>query len=146
MFFEYPEDKVFFMNLFRCDKEKDFDSRFYRFFDFRLPDLKRKEFNGKRNTLYRSYFAEGRVCQLKLIDTCSQSGSFAIDHMIPLSSNELNKNIRKLEAMKGKKVQTQSFGSNHRDNLLLACRECNDFKKHRMGNFLKEIIRREILS
>ncbi len=61
--------------------------------------------------------------------------------MIPLSSNILNKDIHKVKAEKGKKVVAQSFGSNYKDNLLIACEKCNNHKKHRFirknkkGNF-----------
>ena len=40
---------------------------------------------------------------------------------------------------KGKKVLTQSFGSNHKNNLILACKNCNLHKKHRME---KEVIQK----
>jgi 5-methylcytosine-specific restriction endonuclease McrA len=31
----------------------------------------------------------------------------------------------------GEKVLAQSFGSNHPNNLILACERCNNYKKHR---------------
>ena len=142
--FQYPEDKLFFMNLFGCGDETDFDKQFGQLFDFRTPSLKRKEFNPKRNAIYNKLLESGSECQLQLVENCSASGKFDVDHMIPLSSNELNKNIRHLKAEKSKKVLTQSFGSNHSDNFLLACKECNAFKKHRIGDFLKDILRNRV--
>jgi 5-methylcytosine-specific restriction endonuclease McrA len=55
-----------------------------------------------------------------------------LDHLIPLSSNELNKRLRALPRVGKAKVARQSFGSNHADNLILACKRCNAFKKHRL--------------
>lgn len=69
---------------------------------------------------------------LQFPDFCEGNETLEVDHLIPLSSNVLNKTLRHLKAAKGKKVQTQSFGSNHPDNLILACTRCNAFKKNRM--------------
>jgi len=55
-----------------------------------------------------------------------------VDHYIPLSTNELNKKLRNLKAEPGKKVKSQSFGSNDLDNFTLACSRCNGFKKHKI--------------
>jgi len=60
------------------------------------------------------------------------NSSFAIDHIIPLSTNKLNKELRKVKPLPGRKVLTQSFGSNHINNLILACSKCNGYKKHRL--------------
>jgi len=110
-----------------------FVKKFLKLFDFRDPKLKRKEFGLIRNKVYKKLVADhGEKCQLKLCADCSQEKVFAVDHFIPLSSNELNKKIRKLKASKGKKVLSQSFGSNDISNLRIACKRCNDFKKHRI--------------
>ncbi|MBK7431316.1 MAG: HNH endonuclease [Bacteroidetes bacterium] len=48
--------------------------------------------------------------------------------------------------LKGKKVATQSFGSNHIDNLVIACANCNNHKKHRIlrrAKFLKNLNERK---
>lgn len=64
-------------------------------------------------------------------DLCDIERGINVDHLIPLSSNKLNKELRQLKALKGKKVLTQSFGSNNLSNLVLACKKCNSYKKHR---------------
>lgn len=61
-----------------------------------------------------------------------KNSPLVLDHFIPLSSNTLNKLLRKLWAKPGRKVPTQSFGSNHPDNLVLACQRCNAYKKQRV--------------
>ncbi|MBK6989183.1 MAG: hypothetical protein IPH33_13745 [Bacteroidetes bacterium] len=66
------------------------------------------------------------------LSMCDISSGIVIDHLIPLSTNQLNKSLRKLAPVKGKKVATQSFGSNHIDNLVIACASCNNHKKHRI--------------
>ena len=99
-------------------------------FDSRDPLIKRKEFNSQRNKLLKQILKEREAeCQLKLLEQCE--GNIVLDHMIPLSSNYLSKHLHKEKAEKGKKVAAQSFGSNHLDNLLLACEKCNNYKKHR---------------
>lgn len=99
-------------------------------FDSRDLAVKRKEFNSSRNKLLKQLLeARGEKCQLRLFEECE--GKLVPDHMIPLSSNILNKYIYKLKAEKGKKIATQSFGSNHPENLLVACERCNNHKKHR---------------
>lgn len=99
-------------------------------FDFRELTVKRKEFNSKRNQLLKKLVEErGSICQLKLLEQCE--GKIVIDHMIPLSSNILNKRIHKVTSAQGRKVISKSFGSNHPQNLLLACEKCNNYKKHR---------------
>ena len=115
-------EKKFFDSLNLSLSEKNFDDR--------DPLVKRKEFNSKRNKLLKQLLKErGAECQLKLFSQCE--GSLVLDHMIPLSSNALNKHIHNIGAERGKKVVTKSFGSNNPENLLLACAKCNDHKKHR---------------
>ena len=75
--------------------------------------------------------ADVTQCMLNL-DCCDLESGTAIDHLIPISSNILNKELRDLKAKKGKKVKSQSFGSNHIDNLIIACNNCNNRKKHKM--------------
>lgn len=115
-------EKKFFDSLNLNLSDKHFDSR--------DPLVKRKEFNSQRNKLLKQILKERHAeCQLKLLDQCE--GNIVLDHMVPLSSNYLNKYLHKEKAEKGKKVVTQSFGSNHPGNLLLACERCNNYKKHR---------------
>ncbi|MCW1888284.1 MAG: HNH endonuclease [Candidatus Moranbacteria bacterium] len=126
---ENPEEKDFFDSLNLSLSENNFDSR--------DPILKRKEFNNKRNKLLKELVKErGAKCQLRLLEQCGKD--LVVDHMIPLSSNILNKDIHKVKAEKGKKVKAQSFGSNHKDNLLIACEKCNNHKKHRFIMKTKE--------
>ncbi len=128
--FMFPEDQKFFQELL-CNEGEEF-SRYEPLFDFRSPDIKRREFKKivKRARLELEKFY-GRVCQLRCSDMCDIESGINIDHVIPLSSNKLNKELRQIKALKGKKVLTQSFGSNHISNLILACKKCNSYKKHR---------------
>ena len=72
-------------------------------FDFRIPEIKRKEFNKIRNQKLESLKAQfGIRCMLSL-DVCDLESGIAVDHLIPISSNILNKEIRRLKAEKGKK-------------------------------------------
>src|ERR687895_52403 len=72
-----------------------------------------------------------RNCQLQFVEGCEINNPVAIDHVIPISSNVLNKHLRKSKPLvAGKKVPTESFGSNDMSNLVLACAKCNSNKKH----------------
>jgi len=82
----------------------------------------------------------GIVCQLKIHGDCSKIEKFEIDHIIPLSSNELNKKLRGMTRFSIEKVERQSFGSNNMKNMTLVCRRCNAFKKHKF--FDKELYER----
>jgi 5-methylcytosine-specific restriction endonuclease McrA len=142
MKFEYAEDRRFFRKLL-CKRGRGL-SAFANLFDFRPPHTKRAEFNRKMRTLRADLIARyGKVCQLRLLDDCGLQHGLAVDHLIPLSSNKLNKELRQLAAKPGRKVATQSFGSNDPANLVLACGRCNGYKKHR---FLEPSKVREILS
>ena len=132
--FKYPEDKRFFVDLFANGSEKRFESEFSDYFDFRHPAIKREEFNKIRKRVLKDLLVKyGEECQLRLHPDCSKVTIFEPDHIIPLSTNELNKNLRHMERAGVKKVARQSFGSNHSKNLTLACKRCNAFKKHRIS-------------
>ncbi len=123
--YEYPEDEQFFIALLGKDELNP------DIFDFRDSKLKRREFEKVREHLKGQMLAAGRTtCELRLLYTCIDN-DLVLDHIIPLSSNELNKRIRKLPPPRGKKIKRQSFGSNHPSNLLVACAKCNGYKKHR---------------
>jgi len=123
--YEYPEDEQFFVSLLGED------ALISDIFDFRDAKFKRREFAKVRQHIMREFFAAGRIkCELRLLDSCNDN-DLVLDHIVPLSSNELNKRIRKLPPPRGKKIQRQSFGSNHPGNLLVACTKCNGHKKHR---------------
>jgi len=129
--FEFYEDKVFFANLLCWGNIKNLEKRYGQCFDFRDPAVKRREFNNIRNEVFKNLIKiNGKKCQLNLSPKCDDK-NLVVDHFIPLSSNELNKKIRKIMHKKSKKIPSQSFGSNHPSNLILACSKCNSFKKHR---------------
>src|SRR3989344_9240106 len=92
--FQYPEDKKFFVDLLAGGDEKRFESEFSNFFDFRQPAIKRREFNKTRKQVLKDLLKKnGEVCQLHLHPDCSKVKIWAPDHIIPLSSNELNKKL-----------------------------------------------------
>lgn len=125
LLFEYEKDKIFF---------KDLLGEYYneKFFEFSDPTVKRKQFNLIRNKILNTLLAKyGKRCFLSY-DCCDLSSGLNIDHIIPLSTNKLNKELRQLKSTKGKKVPSQSFGSNNEINLILTCRNCNFRKKHRL--------------
>lgn len=130
MEFEFKEDQNYFEKL--LSNESQAIENFIQLFDFRPVAEKRNEFNKHRNKLKELLISKhGAECMLKL-SMCDMNSGIAIDHLIPLSTNQLNKSLRKLLPRRGKKVATQSFGSNHIDNLVIACAKCNNHKKHRI--------------
>jgi 5-methylcytosine-specific restriction endonuclease McrA len=142
--FDYPEDRVFFEDLLFgiCDSE----DAFLRLFDFRSADVKRKEFNRLRNNLFIKLAENSKSrCCIQFPDICDSNSNLVIDHIIPLASNHLNKTLRMIRPTSSNKVPSQSFGSNHLENLILACEKCNSHKKHRIltKEQLKEIFNRQ---
>lgn len=130
--FEYPEDREFFANLLTNGNINKLEE-FADMFDFRHPAIKRWEFNKTRKKVLANLLEKySGKCQLKLHPDCSKEEIFEPDHIIPLSTNELNKKLRRMERTTSEKVPSQSFGSNHSTNLILACRRCNAFKKHKI--------------
>ncbi len=130
MQFKFPDDEEFFRHLL-CKPDEDI-SKYELLFDFRSAIVKRKEFNYQyTHLLSRLYGQCGTMCQLQCQSVCDIRSGITIDHLIPLSTNELNKKLRHLPAPPGKKVPSQSFGSNHPNNLVIACCSCNNHKKHR---------------
>jgi 5-methylcytosine-specific restriction endonuclease McrA len=130
MNFDYPEDKKFFRRLL-CKGGKRL-SAYSRLFDLRPARIKRAEFNCQMPRLKKELLKRyGRVCQLQIVEDCNVKAGLTIDHLIPLSSNKLNKELRKLRPLPGCKVASQSFGSNDLSNLVLACGRCNGHKKHK---------------
>ncbi len=130
MEFEFAEDQEYFEKVL-CSKSQSI-SHFMHLFDFRPVSEKRREFSNIRHKIRKELISKfGEECMLNL-SMCDISSGIVIDHLIPLSTNQLNKSLRKLAPVKGKKVATQSFGSNHIDNLVIACASCNNHKKHRI--------------
>ncbi|MFA5163249.1 MAG: hypothetical protein WC441_01845 [Patescibacteria group bacterium] len=131
--FQYKADYNYFLKKLADGDRILFKKKFLKMFDFRNPQVKRKEFNLIRNKVYKELVSKyGEKCQLNLCSDCSKIKSFDVDHSIPLSTNKLNKLLRKLEPEVGKKVASQSFGSNNILNLRIACKRCNSFKKHKI--------------
>jgi len=131
--FQYKADYNFFLDKLANGDAVLFEKEFVKLFDFSDPSIKRSEFNKKRKDLLKALLEKyGRKCQLKLHKDCSLLKKFDVDHYIPLSTNELNKKLRALKPKEGKKVPSQSFGSNDITNLRIACKKCNAFKKHRI--------------
>jgi len=90
MKFEFPEDRAFFRRLL-CGRRARL-AKYSRLFDRRPPKAKRAEFNRQMRKLRGELIARyGRVCQLQLVEDCSLKHGLAVDHLIPLSSNKLNK-------------------------------------------------------
>ncbi len=124
MKFLYNEDLDFFIKILGDNFNENL-------FDFRDPVIKRKEFDKMKKDLFKKIvLSRQNKCQLCLTSQCGGK-KLVLDHMIPLSSNELNKYIRGEKGQNGKKAIAQSFGSNHPDNLLLSCEHCNNHKKHK---------------
>ncbi len=127
MNFEFDEDRLYFEKVMGVPIKK-----IETLFDFRDARIKRKEFNRVRNILFQELKKRyGITCMLALT-CCNSDSGFVIDHIIPLSTNQLNKELRNIKANTGKKVIAQSFGSNHFDNLVIACNTCNNSKKHKI--------------
>lgn len=131
--FEYPEDRDFFISFLADGDEKKFENEFKEYFDFRDPKIKRIEFNLLRPKLFQELVdRDGLKCQLRIHPDCNKTAVFQVDHVVPLSTNELNKKIRHVKRTAWRKVPAQSFGSNNIKNLIIACKRCNAFKKHRL--------------
>lgn len=128
----YKEDDIYFKSLLQDVNEETFTS----LFDCSSPVEKRKNFNKNNKAIFdRLNDIQSDVCLLGFKGICDTTKGFDIDHIIPLSSNSLNKTLRHMKAVeKGKKVQSESYGSNHMNNLILVCKPCNQHKKHRLLN------------
>ncbi len=134
--FEFDEDRAFFKKLL-CHDDDALES-FADLFDFRSPKVKRTEFGRIKAQVLRDKLAlHGPVCQLRLAEDCNIASGLVLDHLIPLSTNKLNKALRwqgtERDASGGiLKAPTQSFGSNNPRNLVLACVNCNSLKQNRI--------------
>jgi 5-methylcytosine-specific restriction endonuclease McrA len=125
--FTYPEDARYFADILTAGDIEKLERDYGQLFDFRDPKIKLAEFSSRYNHLKQAVIKrDGETCSLKLLPECQ--GGWVIDHVIPRSSNVLNKTLRHLGHEPGKKVPAQSFGSNHIDNLVLACKACNGEK------------------
>ncbi|GEM_PF-514338 len=132
MTFQYPEDRDFFVSFLTDGDEEKFEQEYKDCFDFRDPKIKKAEFDLLQPKLFRELVARyGLKCQLQIHPDCSKVAKFHVDHVIPRSTNELNKKLRNIKRTGWPKVESQSFGSNNVKNLVIACSRCNAYKKHR---------------
>ncbi len=126
MNFDFPEDEKFFKERL-CSEGEDL-SLYAHLFDIRPEAVKRQEFDriktGIKQELIRRF---GEVCMLQYSSQCNAAEVLVIDHVIPLSSNVLNKK-RGMQRVGASKVITQSIGSNDPRNLILVCKKCNSDK------------------
>lgn len=146
MLFTFEEDKKFFKDLL-CSEGEELEIYSY-LFDFRSPKIKRDEFNRIQPQVLENLILHyGKICMLKYPDKCDITSGLQVDHLIPLSSNKLNKELRKIGTSRDngvlRKTPTLSYGSNDLRNLIISCRECNQFKKVK---FLKKEDIKKILS
>jgi hypothetical protein len=94
--FEHPEDELFFAKLIANGDVDRLRAEFIHLFDFRAPAIKRAEFGrvckGLRASLLELY---GPRCLLKEPGYCQgialPPNGLQLDHIVPLSSNKLNK-------------------------------------------------------
>jgi 5-methylcytosine-specific restriction endonuclease McrA len=129
--FEFEADLRYFERLL-CSRGQTITA-YRHLFDFASAKAKRTRFRAIRNRCLRTLVtAYGRKCQLQLSPQCTVDTSLTVDHLIPLSTNKLNKLLRGLSARLGGKVPSQSFGSNDIRNLIVACAKCNGAKKHQL--------------
>jgi hypothetical protein len=127
MDFDYSEDREYFRKLLCASGEKI--TRYSSLFNFDSLEKKRRAFNNiSKEHLEEIKGSHRSKCLLRLSEACSGRAE-VIDHLIPLATNKLNK-LRGLKPRSGKKVSSQSFGSNHDANLISACKKCNSHKKH----------------
>jgi 5-methylcytosine-specific restriction endonuclease McrA len=71
---------------------------------------------------------------------CCTGRADVVDHVVPLSSNRLRKELR-VAAEPGRKVPTQEIGSAHMSNLVGACKACNRRKQQTLkGSFIRRVL------
>lgn len=134
--FQHRDDQRFFEDLL-CEAGEDL-SLYADLFDFRSPGEKRKEFIRSRAAILSALENRfGKSCMLQFAPDCDVASGISLDHLIPLSSNKLNRVLRNVgtsRTLEGrlKKAPSQSFGSNGPRNVVLACNNCNSFKKHKL--------------
>ena len=135
--FDHAEDRAFFEELL---EEVGGLADWQHLFDLRDPELKRREFNRSRYRIHEALLStDGERCQLRCHGDCSGAPD-EVDHLVPLKMNVLNKSLRAMRGHAGRKVPPLSYGSNDLANLVLACKRCNAFKKHRLPT--KEVVER----
>ena len=135
-----------------CDKGETL-KQYRKLFDTsRTPEEKRQEFNAKRKDLLKELMKregfeseEECKCMLNYPGICDMTSGITIDHIIPLSSNKLNKEINNAKGTNGKKAETESFGSNNIENLIICCKKCNREKFNAIleRDMMKKVLERK---
>ncbi len=135
-----------------CEKNEKLE-KYEKMFDMEsTTEEKRKFFNSHRKKLLKELknkegFEDDKTCKclLQYSKDCDIKSGETVDHIIPLSSNILNKEINHAKAEKGKKVPTESFGSNDYSNLIISCKKCNraKFNKFLDKDKMKEVLERK---
>lgn len=129
---KYKED----WDYFKINLDFVKDEIFNTLFDDTDSLEKRKQYNIIKKQVYKELMDDQKGdCYLNIDGICNISSGYQIDHIIPLTTNILNKKLRNMKSEdRSKKVPSESYGSNHINNLILTCKSCNQHKKHRLLN------------
>jgi 5-methylcytosine-specific restriction endonuclease McrA len=115
-------------------------------FDFETPSSVKRAITSKRADVF--LFRGTDRCMLEMpphVSTrgrsvCCTGRAEVVDHVVPLSSNRLRKELR-VAAEPGRKVPTQEIGSAHMSNLVGACKACNNRKLQSLnGPMIRRIL------
>ena len=116
-------------------------------FDFETPSTVKRKRTPKLDDV-RLFRGTDR-CMLEMPPSVSTRGrswcctgrAEVVDHVVPLSSNRLRKELR-VAAEAGRKVATQEIGSAHMSNLVGACEACNSRKIQTLqGSLIRRILK-----
>ena len=117
--FEYREDREYFRKLL-CDPGERLEA-YADLFDFETPPGRKRQQAGRICATRKAALSRrfGRRCLLRFADDCDGASGLTVDHLIPLLTNKLNKELRDFPrswvdaAGVTRKAVSQSFGSNH---------------------------------
>jgi hypothetical protein len=133
--FQHPKYRAFFERMLCRDGETL--AIYADLFDLGPVPAKRSAFarirTARLNQLVERF---GRVCMLRFAPDCNVASGLCLDHLVPLSSNKLNRELLAASTFHDadgnfRKAPTESFGSNGSRNLILACTNCNSFKQNK---------------
>ena len=133
--FPHPKYRAFFERMLCRDGEAL--ETYADLFDFHPVPAKRAAFGRMRASRLKELLNRfGNVCMLSFAPDCDVASGLCLDHLIPLSSNKLNKELLGATTFRDsegnfRKAPTESFGSNGQRNLVLACTNCNSFKQNK---------------